>query len=1312
MESVDDIRRDEDLELYDSLVDESEYDGQNTYEFETNSGIYYRTQDPIVQSNGLSKNFTENSPEQLPTTPSEYLMARYISEYERPGDLHIEVYNNWLINYVEGNIRSKFLRMQDGSTVRFENLQRIPPTDKSRQVEKPLTPQAARNQGKSYSSEWYVDVVRYTDDTFTEVIESRKDRNKMFIGKIPVMLKSSDCILNGKNRMELSLLGEDPEDPGGYFIVFGSEKVVLLQEQLAVNKIFVIEPSSKDKAEVHITANTSRGTAVVRLVIGRNSGQIRIRLPSIKPPRQENVKIDKAKKQIKSINVLRIFRLLGLTEIDEIQQLISRFIPEDRLEKSLYHLGLNIIDFYTVPNDVDYIITKKWRQKDVEDPQTLINQIINTDIFPHVDSLPALNDETVQERNERIREGKLNLLAIMVAKFLQYQAGYKVTDDRDSWSNKRIEGAGRVMEQLFRNAWRSALDPIQSDIKNGVIKNINEIMSKADTIYNTITETFNNSFNTSNWGVKGYKTKTNVAQTLARGSTIETQAHMATIDVGVSRRGRDDNPRKIQPSQYGFIDPVSTPESANCGLVKNLAVLAKASLSRSDQIITRYLLGDTEKGWEPQVFPYDLRGDHKHYLMINGKFLGWCDGLQLKNTLIESRRTGYPLLLPRDISIILQGDWLYIDLSPSRVVRPLLIVDEETQQLVIDQLKLRDANFNELFLAGAIELMSSWEQETIKVATSTHDINERLNKIRDYNNEFTNAKTKLEMMISNGVDQTSEEFLTAKDNFATTQDRVESLKNNRKYTHCEFDRQDFLGPASILTPYSNHNQAPRNTYQVSMGKQALGNYNNNHRNRFDGTIKLLSTPQRPMVENKMYEVYGLDNRGSGENITVAFMSYPFTEEDAFVVKKEFLENSGFRIFKYFTYKTVLTGDGANVIEYLTKPTTSGNEVGNPYRHLRDNGLPYIGAYLESEDCVIGKVKYDRSTNVKEDESVYLGVGDVGIVDKVIVSNSHKGTLVQVKMRLYRVPQEGDKFAPRNAQKGTCGRVISERFLPYSSSGIAPDFIINPTSFPSRMTSSYQMEMVAAKAGAYFGGRINGGSFANFEFNKYRNTLKKYREFLNAFEISEEDFGDGQFSYETMFSGLSGEPLEGLIFMGPVFFQALKHHVADKNQCRSQGAVKPVTHQPSRGRKRRGGLKYGEMERDACISHGATSIIQERLMYVSDGYQAVFCRDCGEYADCDPTLQTNRYFCAVCDGDSEVGTYTIPYATKYFKHILGAMNIGMNPVFIDENENNRVISSEPKVPKQIVDDDDVLDTLGVGIDDKDIIGEAERNGTYV
>ncbi len=1195
----------------------------------------------------------------LEMSESGELLRKYIMS-EGFGDHHIEVYDNWIQKTSYNNIYGIVIMLPDNKFIVFENLRIFGPRYINDGKVLPLTPKLAREQGVSYACDWHVDIVM-KDNTGKEYDK----KQGVCIATVPLMLKSRNCVLHGKTPAELIKMGEDPNDPGGYFIVAGNEKVayektVLLQEQLAINRIFIMKMKSDKPAVTRMTTATTRGTTLIELLLPKdNMSAIEIKLPSLKVKR--NGEIAKPK----SMNVIRIFRILGVgnimsklggnTEsnnpseienavkqsIKEISDMISQFIKPEWREKCLLKMTRTFMESIIKYNDVE-VFGKEFEKQNASFEERIrdLNKIVEYDLFPHVNNLPGPNNETPEQRNSRIILTKVHSLAIMVAKSLEYMAGFTELDDRDSWSNKRVEGAGRMMEQLLRNTWKKTAAIIQGVIDNKQYLDMNTITERIKN--NKITETFKDSFSTNSWGVKGAKMKNNVTQTLVRDSVVSTFAHINTVDVAILRQDKQAGIRLIQNSQWGFICPLSSPEGENCGIIKNLSVTAKVSLERNDTEIIRFLVGDIERGLQPMVFKND--GIHNDKVMVNGKFLGWCNGIEVKQKLIYARRTGENGI-HTDTCVVLEDDWLYVDVTPSRLIRPVLIVNEETQTLVIDDLKIRDQQIGYLLTSGAMEYISSWEQEYLKIAPSKQDIiqrnallDERMSTVRNAQNYYDQSPTQENKNILNDAIELYNKF----------------MKTNKPYTHCEIDPKAIIGVAGCLIPWPNHNQAPRNTYQVSMGKQALGIYHNNHMNRFDGKIKTLAFPNRPIVETEMYNILGLDEKGPGENVLMAFMAYPNTEEDSFVVKKEFLENGGFRIYKYISYKTIVKHTG-NVNDFLTKPLLRPGEKVDRYKYIQmgkandpSNGLPMIGAPLRQGDCVIGKVQ--KSINSNEDdrnESTILRVGDEGIVDKILVSSDSKTTVVTVKLRLMRIPQEGDKFAPRNAQKGTIGLVMSDIDLPRTSDGLVPDFIINTHCLPSRLTASYVMEIIAATHGAYKGKHINGSAFEPFRMNEYRQTLKER--------------GKDEFCYETMTSGNTGLKLKTPIYTGMVFFQALKHHVKDKIQARSTGAVKSITHQPPKGRGNIGGLRFGEMERDAAISHGASAFLKERLMNASDAYETVLCRTCGSYGVYD-SVSRNKYkyrTCQMCNG-TEFGKCTIPYAYKLLQHLLSAIGINLRP----------------------------------------------------
>lgn len=1111
--------------------------------------------------------------DELPTTKSGELLKRFVRSEGFGGHL-IEIFDEWFMRSTKEIIESRILTFQNDYYATFELLRVNPPYYVDQNTKFLLTPKFAREQGTTYGCDMYV----------TPILRDPKGKQiakgeKFFIGNIPIMLKSYYCILRGKNAQQLALYGEDPNDPDGIFIVDGVEKVIQGQEQLAIDKILLMDTG--DNVSVRMTAGTAtRGTVLLELVLDADN-VIEMKLPNLKPDKGE----------AKNLNVLRIFRLLVRLENafvkgetfgddldvfndeenmkDHIEEYISRFIDKENRDKCMLKLTRNFVDLFVFSDDRAVINNKMERNNDNKVTDKNILDIFDSDVFPQINTMP-LPDNICEDRRRRlVIMAKLNMLSIMTARMLEYLAGIRKLDDRDSWSSKRVECSGRMMEGILRKAWKKALGLVVDSAKNVQHNNwMNEIKKIKNDI---ITISYHDSFITSNWGVKGSPMKNNIAQTLNRDSVVATYAHINLIDVGISRTDRQQKPRLVQMSQFGTVSAVKTPEGVGCGILKNINITTKITLLRNDTYIIRYLLGYGKVGKQSWIdVTYNPAGERRDFIMVGGKFIGWCDADVVEADLITKRRRGD---FCYDMSVIRESNWIYVDVSPSRLMWPLLIVDVETQQLVIDQLGMRNASNYDLLANGCIEYMSAWEQEHIKLATREEKIRERLNNIREAKETLEFNEKLLENVEQNGPQELKGNIVDLIEAQQRVEDAKEALRKAEKaraYTHCMLDGLSTLDIAAALIPWPNHNQAPRNSYQAAMGAQALGVYHSNHLNRMlDGKTKLLAFPNRPMVSTDMYDIIGLDNKGPGENVIQAFMAFPYTEEDAFVVKKEFLDNGGFRIYKYLTYKTIINQQNADFEEILCHPKDVSNKplkFENRYRHIQRGGrgsdlggLPTIGAPLFAGDVIIGKVQKSKVTGEVREESLVMRVGDEGVVEKVSVSTYKSKKTVIVKLRTMRVPEEGDKFAPRNAQKGTIGLVMSDIDLPFSvRSGNTPDFIMNLHSMPSRMTCAYPMEVHGARAAAMSGVRINGGAFHKNNLDEHRKILKKY--------------GMHEFGYEEMRSGTTAEPLEALIASGPLFVQALKHHVKDKIQARGTGPVNPATRQSLRGRAQRGGLR--------------------------------------------------------------------------------------------------------------------------------------------
>lgn len=1200
------------------------------------------------------------------------LLDRFL-QYRPLGTPSIASYDDF-IRRAGLSIYSSKLLLPNGTSICFSNLQILPPFYARENERLIMTPKYCREASENYSAEWLIDITLTGGDCSNKSGSKILDRRSgVKIAEVPVMIKSVLCHLRNKSPEELMALGEDPKDPGGYFIIKGHEKATSMQEQLEGNKIFLMKMKPKENPVARLTAATFRGTTLIQLALDKHTGTVmKIRFTSMK--------VNKTGEKYKSFNVLRILNLLGV-EKDDLFTTIGRFLKKDQYDRCTHKLYRNLIDLEVRPNTLLMFARKMGTPELIKHEKDLIAQIqgiFDSDLFPHINETIGPAGENEEQRDERIRQQKINLLSLMIARFCEHLAGFRGLDDRDSYSNKKAGGAAFLMEQLFRAAWRVTLGNISKNIKENKITDFNAIVQNITP--NLIKDSFIESFNTSNWGVRNTNMKVGISQTLPRDSRIATISMINTVDVALSRTSRDPTPRAVHDTQCGIIDPTYVQEGKNCGITKNLCVTTQLSISRSDVHILRWLYGDIDNRY-PRFQDSFLEAANTvvtedgeptpeavKQIIVNGKFIGWFNEYNddLYNDLLKMRRSGE---IEEDISLVRESDCLNVVMSPYRLIRPLLIINEE-QELVLDKKKMWKAPIHDLFTNGVMEYISAWEQEYIKIAISMDDVKKRLDDIKNAKLDFIREQEEYKRLEKSLGDspESLESIKNAKSKMQYAYQHYQKMKKVQPYTHCEIHPLALLSVGAGMIFWGCHNQGPRNTYQVGMGKQALGIYHSNWMNRFDGKVKIFPYTTRALVEPEFTKFIGMTEDGMGENVVLAFMPYPYNEEDSYVFNKYFLDNGGERIIKFLEYKTIIKTVGtSNIIQKLAKPQKiKPNEPKGRYDFIDENGLPKIGAYLRQGDCVTGRIQIENG--IAENASTFLRVGDEGVVDKVTVSNAGVETVIHVRLSMMASPQEGDKLSTRNAQKATIGLIINPVDLFYNKDGISPNVITNSSCIPSRMTVAYPMEMVGGKYAAFAGERVNGGFFESPDLDKYKPVLEK-----EGYSFTGEEF---------MTSGTTGKKMKNAVGMGLCYLQCLRHLVKGKIQARSVGAVSPMTHQPPKGRGSGGGLRIGEMEKDTFLSHGASSVLKERLMEVSDAYETVFCKTCGSFAVDDAVRGT--YSCRKCNG-REFGRCTIPYAYKFLVHLLAAPGLNLHLEFATVEEYKKLINSEIETNVEIEDE---------------------------
>jgi DNA-directed RNA polymerase II subunit RPB2 len=482
-------------------------------------------------------------------------------------------------------------------------------------------------------------------------------------------------------------------------------------------------------------------------------------------------------------------------------------------------------------------------------------------------------------------------------------------------------------------------------------------------------------------------------------------------------------------------------------------------------------------------------------------------------------------------------------------------------------------------------------------------------------------------------------------------DIIQKSDNIYKYTHCEIHPSTIFGVLASCIPFPEHNQSPRNTYQCAQSKQAMGIYVTNYENRMDKTAYVLNYPTRPLVDTRIMNMIQLNKIPSGTNVIVAIMTHTgYNQEDSLLINQGSIDRGIALVTVYHTEKDEdkqkINGDE----EIRCKPDaskTKGMKFGN-YNKVNSKGVIPENTLVENGDIIISKItpiKENRNDHTKvikfEDQSRKIKTTEETYIDKNYIDRNGEGyNFAKVRLRTVRKPVIGDKFSSRHGQKGTVGNIIPECDMLFTSSGVKPDIIINPHAIPSRMTIGQLKETLLGKVLLELGLFGDGTSFGEFDIKDICNELIKLGYESNGNEI--------------MYNGLTGEQHECSVFIGPVFYQRLKHMVNDKAHSRSIGPMVNLTRQPAEGRSRDGGLRFGEMERDCMISHGAARFTRGRMYDASDKYSVFICKKCGLIASYNDQLHIHH--CRVCDNRVDFAYVEIPYACKLLFQELNTMNV--------------------------------------------------------
>ena len=1087
----------------------------------------------------------------------------------------------------------------------------------------PMLPNDARLRNLTYASPLTVDIKVTT--TRTDNTDGRKaTHQRLFpnahLGKIPVMVGSSLCLMREQKHIHPMDLGECPEDVGGYFIVGGGERTIISQERMSENRPVVFRNNRNPAKEWEVIEVKSIGPMNEQVP---KSNSVRIQYH---PKNQQIMYLRATIPRMKTeIPLFVLFRALGVLEDETIVRMILGD-DQDQIFDSL--ITESIAEAASVLTQEEALMWMKkhlnvWTGKPAR--TITVEDLLRDELYPHIGGL-----EDAYE--------KACFLAHMTRKLLWVAYKRINNDDRDAYPNKRVDSPGFLLANLFRTFFQVKM---LKDMKASIAKEIHsgswrttgsfqEIINTSNfykVIKSTIVEVgLKSALSTGNFGSAkvGGPPKIGVSQVLGRLNYVSSLSHLRRISTPIEKTaGKLIAPRKLHNTQWGYICPNETPEGHSVGVVKNLSSTACITQFSNTGVVLEFIKKMPEFQ-EIRTLPIEdmFKGAR---IFVNGKWIGMfppSSAIECINRLYVAKRSGF---IQRQIAIVWKPTVkeLWLSTEAGRLVRPLYYAPAILEIA-------RTENSARAKMLSEINGCKCWEDLLRWKTPSGHNLI-----------EYIDAGETEQAMIC----------MESSELIAMPKAQADS------YSHVEIHPCVILGSIASTIPFPDHNQSPRNAYQCAMGKQAMGVFAQNYQERFDALAHMLMYPNLPLVSPSMGKHYGAYSMPSGRNIIVAIMAYGgYNQEDSIMINKGSLDRGLFQSVFFRTYKDEEKKNQSSGEEErfgrpdpeLTKQLRNGN-----YGKLGEDGFIPENTFVNSDDILVGKVVPLRvptgmvlpaGAKKFRDVSRTPRNNESGFVDKIFKNRNGEGySFVKIRMRELRTPEIGDKFSSRHGQKGTCGMLLDPEDMPQTASGIIPDIIINPHCIPSRMTIAQLMETLLGKIGCHTGCLGDGTPFNR------KMTLDGLAKVLR------DDLGLEPYGNEILYNGHTGRQMDTNIFMGPCFYQRLRHCSADKLHSRACGPLVMLTRQPAEGRAREGGLRFGEMERDCVAAHGVMEFTKERFMECSDGFNCYTCRKCGLLAIANP--DANIWLCKGCQNTTEFASIQIPYAYKLLVQELETMNIG-------------------------------------------------------
>jgi len=1056
-----------------------------------------------------------------------------------------------------------------------------------------ILPHSCRLQNKTYTFELKADIdIKYIFSDSEELVSFKE----ISLGNIPLLLKSSLCYLRGMETSELYSVGECKFELGGYFIITGQERVLLTQESLGANLFYSkkrIKPPSKDKirtssekeiqAVLEENAKENQFEYICGIASESEDGTLVGRHVLCIPP--ENKKQDDKQTISKEndyakfstsrlatfittgftnpIPLISLFYALGFTTDREIYEVTLIGV----YDKSVYDtLFMELILSH------ERFIAKELA--DEEDQTQDMNLLClrretrtrsNGSVFMNLYSKLFPHCEKQEESIASYFRRKGYLLGHMLKQAMDTCLG-KENSDRDHFKFKRMSASGDLCFKEFRRIYR--------EIAGLMVKLID---SRVEFERQT------------------YKGKNLVKLLEEEKFPIYWKQKMFLQEYEKSFKGMWDEVSGVSQvlSRISYLGTISHLRRISLVIPKDITVVAVRKLHSSSWGFACPI--DNPDGKSVGIIK-SLALFCK--LSINSSIK------ELKQFIFKQNTIPIHMINPLMWNIL----WTKVFLNSDLIC---IVQDTETFHQTLLQAR-RKSEINKSISLAWNRLENTYIIQCDAGRPMRFIYQENLKPELIKGKSWKSIETHMDL-----IDPSETETLKIS---------MESFSD----TLSEIHGSTIFSPSASINPFIDHNQAPRNMFAAQQIKQTCSWFNTAYDKRYDTIAVHSHYVQRPLTQTwTTHKILADGCLSYGENAIVAIGIYGgYNQEDSIILNKSAVERGLFDITTYHSYDfseeivDYTTQNHTLITNLTTEPRfreTVTRKPGKEYGYLDSDGIIKVGSKVYGDTILIGMVspKVNEHGNIEsyKDISITPKKGNIGIIDSVYRYTTEEG-LQGVKIRISegRQPIVGDKFGSRHGQKGVCGMLLSEEDMPVTSKGLRPDLIINPHALPSRMTIGQFLDTMGGKVGCHLGSFVDGTPFST------QNRVYDTKEILVQ-------LGYHPYSNEFLYNGQTGELMESEIFMGPTFYQRFKHMVEDKINYRATGPRTLMTHQPLEGRAQDGGLRIGEMERDALIGHGLACFLHESFMKRSDEHQFLFNKETGKLDTSDSSTKIEMPYCS-------------------------------------------------------------------------------------